>query len=137
MGGKRKPGARRRPACVWGGTALAVAGLCVALVAWVGLDRANSYLGVAASAATVLGLALGVYGAVGQKGNAAGIRLDLRHIEVGGNNRTAGRVGKASGADISVTIRDAKISGNSTVIGETDGSADFPGKALCPNGRSG
>jgi hypothetical protein len=129
MGDKRKSGARRRPACVWGGSALAAAGLCIALVAWVGLDRANSYLGVAASVAAVLGLALGVYGAVSQKGDAAGIRLDLRRIEVDGNNRTVGRVGKAGDADISVTISDAKISGNSTVIGETDGSVDFPDKA--------
>lgn len=129
MRDKREPGTRRRPTYVWGGAALAGAGLCIALVAWVGLDRANSYLGVAASLATVLGLALGVYGAVSQKGDTAGIRLDLRRIEVGGNNRTVGRVGKASDADISVTISDAKISGNSTVIGETDGSLDFPDKA--------
>lgn len=126
-GGMKKPG--RRLAYVWGGAALAVAGLCVALVAWVGLERTNLYLGVAASIAGVCGLALGVYGAATQKGAAQRIRLVLQRTEVGGHNRVIGRAGQAGDSDISVIISDARISGDNTVIGEADGGVDFPGKA--------
>ena len=40
---------------------LAVAGGALALVAWVGLDRANAYLGVPAAIAALLGLGLAVF----------------------------------------------------------------------------
>jgi hypothetical protein len=80
----------RRFAYVWGGTALAATGLCVALVALVGLERANLYLGVTASVAGVCGLALGVYGTVTHKAAVQGIRLVLRRTEVGGRNLMIG-----------------------------------------------
>jgi hypothetical protein len=51
----------RRRVTVWVGVGLAVAGGAVALVAWVGLDQANGYLGVSASVAALLGLGLAVW----------------------------------------------------------------------------
>lgn len=49
----------------WAGGLLGVAGLAVGLVAWVGLDRANAYLGVPAAVAALVGLGVSVYALVG------------------------------------------------------------------------
>ena len=45
----------------WAGGLLVVAGLAAGLVAWVGWDRANAYLGIPAAAAALIGLGVSVY----------------------------------------------------------------------------
>jgi hypothetical protein len=49
---------------VWSGAGLGAAGAAGALVEWVGLDRANAFLGIPAAVAAVLGLGVAVYGVV-------------------------------------------------------------------------
>jgi hypothetical protein len=56
---------------LWSGVGLVVAGGAAALVAWLGFDRANAYLGVPAAVAALVGLATAVYGLTVEGGSAA------------------------------------------------------------------
>lgn len=60
----------RQAATLWVGAGLAAVGLAAGLVAWVGLDRANAYLGVPAAIAALIGLGLSVYALVGAPSEA-------------------------------------------------------------------
>lgn len=125
----------RRRVYMWSGSALAVAGLGVALVAWVGLDRANQYLGVPSALAGILGLALSAYGAFMQRSDP-GVTQVIERAEVGGKVQMIGQASRQgspnSGApaasepgssgqlSVSQTIRDAKITGNVEMTGRDD-----------------
>jgi hypothetical protein len=50
-----------RRVAAWIGSGLCVAGTAAALVAWVGVDRANAYLGVPAAVAALAGLGISLY----------------------------------------------------------------------------
>jgi hypothetical protein len=56
----------RQKVVVWLGSGIAVGGLAASLVAWVGLDRANAYLGVPAALAALAGLVVSVYALRGE-----------------------------------------------------------------------
>nr|WP_133996809.1 hypothetical protein [Streptomyces sp. 846.5] len=120
---------------VWAGVALATTGLGTALVAWVGLDRANQYIGVPAAVAAFLGLALSVYGVFApppQPGGShnAGTKVTqvLRGVEIRGNSVMVAQdqlKGDAE-AEISQTVEDVTIEGSHTMTGQrgTDAGAD-------------
>lgn len=137
---------------VWVGSGLAVAGLAVALVAWVGLDRANAYLGIPAAVAAVLGLALGVYGLFAPSSSLPSGQL-VEDVKVGGNSVVVGRAGgvrigetlpaadapevpraggsagdrEAKGPVGPQVLRRTTITGDSTVIGEAQGDVEIQG----------
>jgi hypothetical protein len=128
---------------IWGGSALVGTGLVALLVALVGLDRANDYLGVPAAIATLLGLALSVYGVFGVRPPTRTEQL-VENSEIGGNSLMIGRAGLTRTGDgappagsaapiapenpsVSQVVRRAKISGDITIIGEMTGNADIKG----------
>lgn len=91
---------------VWTGSGFAVTGLAVALVAWVGLDRANQDLGVPAAVAAFLGLAVSVVGLLGDSRTArehasgtvkqqADAKGKARVVQIGGTYGSGG--GDATG----------------------------------------
>jgi hypothetical protein len=112
----------------------------VALVAWVGLDRANQYLGVPAAVAGLLGLALSGYGVFEPRPDPDVTQV-IQRAEIGGNVRMIGHASRTgnpeSGTpgtadpgengfpDVSQTITDAKILGNADMTGHADAGTGF------------
>lgn len=119
---------KRSRVYVWSGSALAVAGLGVALVGWVGLNRANQYLGVPAAIAALLGLALSVYGVFMQQ-PGQDVKQVFQRSETGGSILMIGQADRTEHPSVSQIISAAKISGDSTMIGQVDGDVEFREKS--------
>ena len=132
---------RLKNTLIWGGMGLAIAGLVALLVAWVGLDRANEYLGVPATVATLIGLALSAYGVFGVR-PPTGTEQLVEDSEIGGSNLMIGRVGSvrnrgasagpvtAPGPEdpaISQVVRRTKIEGDNAILGETTEDVNIQG----------
>jgi hypothetical protein len=133
--------ASRQRVMVWSGVGLAVVGGAVALVAWVGLDKANGYLGVPAAVAALLGVGLAAFPPKSDDAetrgpvhsvNQSGKAVDGGHVlQVGGDSvagpghekRTAANPGTGSrkqrGTAKGKGSRVEQIGGN-----RTDGSGD-------------
>jgi hypothetical protein len=113
-----------------------VAGLAGALVAWVGLNRANSYLGVPAAVAAVVGLGVSVYGLRGEAGDGAqpGVGRRVRQgaraskgsrvVQIGGRAGARPAPTEADPADIEQRARAVDRSRIEQVGGDAVGQRD-------------
>jgi len=86
---------------VWFGAALAAAGIAGALVAWVGLDRANAYLGVPAAVAALVGLGLALYTLARERSDSSGV--DERRVKQRAKASGRGKVRQVGGHSLSGT----------------------------------
>ncbi|MEY9857092.1 hypothetical protein ABH935_002700 [Catenulispora sp. GAS73] len=136
----------RARVAVWTGSGLLVAGSAVAVVAWVGLDKANQYLGVPAAIAALLGLVVAVYGLVAPKPSPSVTQV-IEDLGVVGSSVVIGRAGNvrigASSPQAAVPavpaaplpgpVVDASTSQavhrmtarDSTIIGQADGDVEI------------
>lgn len=112
---------KKRWAYVCWGAALAVVGVCAALVAWVGLDRANQYLGVPAAIAALVGLVLAGYGLAAGSGGE-GVDQLVQDSEIHGDNTMTGSAGGSDGPRVAQSLVRSKVSGDNEMVGrrETD-----------------
>jgi hypothetical protein len=134
----------RKGVLVWVGVSLVVAGLAVLLMVWLGLDRANEYIGVPAAVASLVGLVLSSYGLIGARpakrveqvvddsdirgSNLMIGRLDGRRTGRGASSESEDGAG-AAGPGISQAVRRTKIGGNNTIIGQATDGTDPGGEA--------
>ena len=96
---------------VWAGLGLVAAGGAGALVAWVGLDRANAYLGVPAAVAALLGLAVAVYALAAESNPLEGAAAP-RRVRQRATSSQRGRVvqiGGHAGAAVSTSTPGAVV----------------------------
>lgn len=89
----------RQVVLIWAGIAFGAGGIAVALVAWLGLDRANSMLGIPAAVAALVGLGVAVHG--------------LAEAKRGGEEDEGGRGGAAQRASASGRGRVLQVGGSS------------------------
>jgi hypothetical protein len=131
----------RKSVLVWVGSGLAVAGLAALLVAWLGLNRANEYLGVPAAVAAFIGLVVSAYGVFGAR-PAERVEQTIEDSEIRGNNMMIGRLGSTRGDEggvpsgpggtpepsdpgVSQVVRRTKIDGDNAIVGKTASDVDF------------
>jgi hypothetical protein len=110
----------RQMVLIWAGVAFGITGIAVALVAWLGLDRANSMLGIPAAVAAVVGLGVAVHG----------LALAKREGEDDGGGGGGGASQWASASGRSRVLQVGGSSWHGTrPAGDQDGRQQQPSKA--------
>lgn len=89
---------RQRTAVLVASSVLGIGGLTGALVAWVGLDRANAYLGVPAAIAALVGLGMSLYAVLTPESAGSTAQSPLRRVRQTATASDRGRVTQVGGS---------------------------------------